>query len=58
MDSRSRESVVNRILVIGGTGNIGRQVITQLTATRAEVRALVRNPDAARLPQQEPPPKP
>src|ERR1700722_4390468 len=52
MDSRSRESVVNRILVIGGTGNIGRQVITQLTATRAEVRALVRNPDAARLPQQ------
>ncbi len=43
---------MNRILIIGGTGNIGREVITQLTATRAQVRALVRNPDGARLPQQ------
>jgi uncharacterized protein YbjT (DUF2867 family) len=43
---------VTRILIIGGTGNIGRQVITQLTASRAQVRALVRNPDGARLPQQ------
>jgi uncharacterized protein YbjT (DUF2867 family) len=46
------ESIMNRILIIGGTGNIGRQVVTQLTATPAQVRALVRNPDAARLPQQ------
>ena len=45
-------SFMNRILIIGGTGNIGRQVVTQLTATRAQVRALVRNPDGARLPQQ------
>jgi uncharacterized protein YbjT (DUF2867 family) len=43
---------MNRILIIGGTGNIGRQVVTQLMATRAQVRALVRNPDGARLPQQ------
>lgn len=43
---------MNRILIIGGTGNIGREVVTQLTATRAHVRALVRNPDAARLPPQ------
>jgi uncharacterized protein YbjT (DUF2867 family) len=41
---------MNRILIIGGTGNIGRQVITQLTATGAQVRALVRKPDEARLP--------
>ena len=43
---------MNRILIIGGTGNIGRQVVTQLTATRAQVRALVRKPDGAGLPPQ------
>ena len=43
---------MNRILIIGATGNIGRQVVTQLTATHAQVRALVRNPDQARLPPQ------
>ena len=43
---------MNRILIIGGTGNIGRQVVAQLTATHAQFRALVRNPDQARLPQQ------
>jgi uncharacterized protein YbjT (DUF2867 family) len=41
---------MNRILVIGATGNIGRQVVTQLIPTGAEVRALVRNPDSAHLP--------
>jgi uncharacterized protein YbjT (DUF2867 family) len=46
------ERIMNRILIIGGTGNIGRQVVTQLMATRAQVRALVRNPDRARLPRQ------
>jgi uncharacterized protein YbjT (DUF2867 family) len=43
---------MNRILVIGGTGNIGRQVVAQLAATPAHVRALVRNPEGARLPPQ------
>jgi len=41
---------MNRILIIGGTGNIGREVITQLTARGTQVRALVRNPDRARFP--------
>jgi uncharacterized protein YbjT (DUF2867 family) len=42
---------MKRILIIGATGNIGRQVIAQLTAMGAAgVRALVRNPDGARLP--------
>jgi uncharacterized protein YbjT (DUF2867 family) len=43
---------MNRILVIGGTGNIGRKVVTQLTAAGAGVRAMVRNPDTAGLPPQ------
>ncbi len=43
---------MNPILIIGGTGNIGGQVVTQLTATGAPVRALVRNPGAAQLPSQ------
>jgi uncharacterized protein YbjT (DUF2867 family) len=34
---------VPRILVIGATGKIGREVIDQLSATQADVRALVRN---------------
>jgi uncharacterized protein YbjT (DUF2867 family) len=38
------------ILIIGATGNIGGQVADQLTAAGAPVRALVRNPAAARLP--------
>src|SRR4051794_22224155 len=41
---------MNRILVIGGTGNIGRQVLSQLAATGVSVRALVRNPNNASLP--------
>jgi len=43
---------MNRILVIGATGNIGGQVVTQLMATRSHVRALVRDPETARLPPQ------
>lgn len=39
-----------RILVTGATGNVGRQVVDQLLATDARVRALTRNPDAAGLP--------
>ncbi len=41
---------MNHVLVIGATGNVGRQVLSQLPATGTQVRALVRNPDAARLP--------
>jgi uncharacterized protein YbjT (DUF2867 family) len=35
---------MNRILVIGGTGNVGRQVVDQLAATGARFRAMTRNP--------------
>jgi len=41
---------MNRILVTGATGTIGRQVVSQLLSTGAQVRAMTRNPDAARLP--------
>src|SRR5262249_21312741 len=41
---------MHRILVIGGTGNIGSKVVSQLTAAGATVRAMVRNPDTAGLP--------
>src|SRR5262250_1182231 len=43
---------MNHILVIGGTGTVGRQVLSQLVATNMQVRALARNPGAARLPQE------
>lgn len=39
-----------KILVTGATGNVGRQVVSQLRSTGANVRALVRNPDSADLP--------
>lgn len=41
---------MKRILVTGATGTVGRQVVSQLLATDARVRALTRNPDAAGLP--------
>lgn len=40
----------NRILVIGATGSVGRQVVEQLVDAGADVRALARNPDSAGLP--------
>jgi len=43
---------MNRILVIGGTGNVGRLVVDQLKAAGAQFRAMTRNPDAAGLPPQ------
>jgi uncharacterized protein YbjT (DUF2867 family) len=43
---------MNRILVIGGTGNVGRQIVYQLGAAGARFRAMTRNPDAAGLPPQ------
>jgi uncharacterized protein YbjT (DUF2867 family) len=42
--------LVTRILIIGATGNIGSRVISQLPSTGLQIRALVRNPAAARLP--------
>src|ERR1700693_1316061 len=50
--SACRMVSMRRTLIIGATGNVGRRVISQLTATGAQVRALARNPDAARLPPQ------
>jgi uncharacterized protein YbjT (DUF2867 family) len=43
---------MRRNLIIGASGNVGSRVLSQLTATGAQVRALVRNPDAARFPPQ------
>lgn len=43
---------MNRILITGATGTVGRQVLSQLIAVGAQVRALARNPDAACLPLQ------
>jgi len=41
---------MKQILVTGATGTIGRQVVSQLLATDAHVRALTRNPEGAGLP--------
>jgi len=38
------------ILVTGATGNVGRQVVEQLTKRGAKVRALVRDPSKAQFP--------
>jgi len=39
------------VLVTGATGNVGRQVVSQLLAMGARVRALTRKPASAELPQ-------
>ena len=43
---------MNRALVIGATGNVGTEVVSQLTVRGARVRALTRNPHATRFPPQ------
>jgi uncharacterized protein YbjT (DUF2867 family) len=40
---------LSRILIIGGTGNVGRQVVSQLGAAGKPLRVMTRNPDAAGL---------
>lgn len=40
----------SKILVTGATGKVGRNVVSGLLDTGADVRALVRNPDSADLP--------
>ncbi|MFH8614730.1 NAD(P)H-binding protein [Streptomyces sp. NPDC017979] len=42
---------MGEILVTGATGNVGRQVVVQLLAARVAVRALVRDPESAGLPE-------
>ncbi len=39
------------VLVTGSTGNVGRQVVSQLLDTGIAVRAMARNPDSAGLPE-------
>jgi uncharacterized protein YbjT (DUF2867 family) len=41
---------MNPILIIGGTGTVGRQVLSRLAAAGKQVRAMVRNPSVAQLP--------
>jgi len=43
---------VRRILVIGATGTVGRQVTSELIEANVRVRAFTRNPDSASLPPQ------
>src|SRR5262245_27922511 len=40
------------VLVIGATGNIGRQVVSQLMTTGAQLRAMTRKPERASFPAQ------
>jgi uncharacterized protein YbjT (DUF2867 family) len=52
-DSTREESVVserNKILVTGATGSVGRNVVSELLGVNADVRAMVRTPETANLP--------
>jgi uncharacterized protein YbjT (DUF2867 family) len=43
---------MNRILVIGATGHVGSQVVSQLSVAGAQVRAMTRNPETVCFPSQ------
>lgn len=43
---------MENVLVTGATGNVGRQVVSQLLARGVRVRAMARNPQSAGLPSQ------
>jgi uncharacterized protein YbjT (DUF2867 family) len=45
------EQIMSDVLVTGATGNVGRQVVSRLLATGTSVRALVREPELAVLPE-------
>src|SRR5258707_1244688 len=46
-----RTETVKRILVVGGTGTVGRQVVLQLAGSGVDVRAMTRNSGAAGFPE-------
>jgi len=50
MENALGKSVQSVILVIGATGNVGRQVVSQLLRAGAAVRAMARDPGSAGLP--------
>jgi uncharacterized protein YbjT (DUF2867 family) len=39
-----------KFLIIGATGTVGRQLVSELLPTNTKLRALLRNPDSANLP--------
>jgi uncharacterized protein YbjT (DUF2867 family) len=41
---------MDRILIVGASGRVGRQVVSQLRTTDARIRAVSRNPQSAGLP--------
>src|SRR5436190_23982331 len=41
---------MQRILITGATGGVGREVVSQLIGQGSRIRALTRNPDTADLP--------
>jgi uncharacterized protein YbjT (DUF2867 family) len=47
----ARSNLMSTTLVIGATGKVGREVVTQLLAKEEKVRAATRNPAAAKLPE-------
>jgi uncharacterized protein YbjT (DUF2867 family) len=40
---------MSHILVIGGTGTVGLEVVSRLAATGAQVRAMTRSPEVTRF---------